>query len=144
MLERSISAAAVAAWIAIMAQTASAGNQLTVAIGDGDAVSYHSGMRLTGKARFNYFYNEAIWYFSSEKNRNKFKADPEAFAPAYDGHCAWAASQGDKAPGDPTVWSVVDGTRYMHVHPRAQRFWSADIPTCSADGNENWPRIHHI
>ena len=121
---------------------ASAGNQLAVAIGGYDTVSYHTGTPSQGEARFNHFYNGAIWYFASEENRNTFKADPAKYAPAYDGYCSWAASQGYKAPGDPTVYQVVDGTLYVQVHPRAQELWEADIPKHIADGNENWPRIH--
>ena len=121
---------------------ASAGNQLAVAIGGFDTVSYHQGEPSQGEARFNHFWNGAIWYFSSEENRNTFKADPAKFAPAYDGYCSWAASQGYKAPGDPTVYQVVDGTLYVQVHPRAQELWEADIPKHIADGNENWSRIH--
>lgn len=142
MIKKTISAAALAAGLAIFAQSATAGNQLAVAIGGYDTVSYHDGTPLQGEARFNYFYNGAIWYFSSEDNRDKFKADPVAFAPAYDGYCSWAASQGYKAPGDPMVWNVVDGTLYVQVHPRAQELWSEDIPTYIAAGDENWPRIH--
>jgi len=142
MIKKTISAAALAAGLAIFAQSATAGNQLAVAIGGYDTVSYHDGAPLQGEARFNHFYNGAIWYFSSEANRDKFKADPASFAPAYDGYCSWAASQGYKAPGDPMVWDVVDGTLYVQVHPRAQELWSADIPTYIAAGNENWPRIH--
>ncbi|MEM8655073.1 MAG: YHS domain-containing (seleno)protein [Pseudomonadota bacterium] len=73
-----------------------------------------------GEARFNHFHNGAIWYFANEENRDRFKADPLAYAPAFDGYCSWAASQGYKAPGDPNVWQVVDGTLYVQVHPRAQ------------------------
>ena len=142
MLKKFLLALGLAAGFALTAQSAAAGNQLAVAIGGYDTVSYHDGTPMPGEARFNAFYNGAVWYFSSEENRDKFKADPAAFAPAYDGHCSWAASQGYKAPGDPNVWQVVDGTLYVQVHPRAQTLWQEDIPMYIAAGDENWPRIH--
>ena len=142
MLRKSLLALGLAAGVALTAQTAMAGNQLAVAIGGYDTVSYHSGTPTQGEARFNHFWNGAVWYFSSEENRDAFKADPASYAPAYDGYCSWAASQGYKAPGDPTVWQVVDGTLYVQVHPRAQTLWQEDIPMYITAGDENWPRIH--
>ena len=142
MLKKTLLALGLAAGFALSAQAAVAGNQLAVAIGGYDTVSYHDGAPLQGEARFNAFHNGAVWYFSSEENRDKFKADPVAFAPAFDGYCSWAASQGYKAPGDPNVWQVVDGTLYVQVHPRAQTLWQEDIPTYIAAGDENWSRIH--
>ena len=121
---------------------AQAGNQLAVAIGGFDAVSYQSGEPERGEARFNHFWNGAVWFFSDEANRDAFREDPAAFAPAYDGYCAWAASQGYVAPGDPLIYEVVDGQLYLQVHARAQELWQADIPAHIAQGEENWPRIN--
>ena len=142
MFKTTLAAVGLAAGLTLSAMTVQAGNQLAVAIGGYDTVSYHDGTPLMGEARFNAFHNGAVWYFSSEENRDKFKADPTAFAPAYDGYCSWAASQGYKAPGDPNVWQVVDGTLYVQVHPRAQGLWQEDIPMYIQAGNQNWPRIH--
>ncbi len=119
-----------------------AGNQLAVAIAGYDPVSYFDGEPAPGEARFNHFWNGAIWYFSSEANRDAFAADPARYAPAYDGYCSWAASQGYKAPGDPLVYAVEDGRLFLQVHPRAQELWEADVPTYIQQGDENWPRIH--
>ncbi len=133
----------VAAGIAALTQTtALAGNQLATAIGGYDAVSYRSGEPARGEARYNHFWNGAVWYFSSVENRDAFKADPASYAPAFDGYCAWAASQGYKAPGDPLVYEVVDDRLFLQVHPRAKELWEADIPAHITQGDENWPRIH--
>ncbi len=142
MIRKALAVSGLVAGLAIGAQTASAGNQLAVALGGYDTVSYHNGTPQAGEARINHFWNGAIWYFTSEENRDQFAADPASFAPAYDGYCSWAASQGYKAPGDPNVWEIVDGTLYVQVHPRAQELWQADIPAHIVAGDENWPRIH--
>ncbi len=142
ILKKMLAILGVAVAMAFGAQNAQAGNQLAVALSGYDTVSYHDGTPVEGEARLNHFHNGAIWYFASEENRDKFKADPAKYAPAYDGYCSWAASQGYKAPGDPQVWQVVDGTLYVQVHPRAQELWSEDIPGYITAGNENWPRIH--
>ncbi len=137
-----ILAALAGAALALAAGLAQAGNQLAVAIGGYDAVSYQSGEPARGEARFNHFWNGAVWYFASEESRNTFRETPERFAPPFDGYCAFAASRGYKAPGDPLVYAVEDGTLYLQVHPRAQELWEQDIPGNIAKGEENWPRIH--
>ncbi|MEM7490029.1 MAG: YHS domain-containing (seleno)protein [Pseudomonadota bacterium] len=117
-------------------------NTLATAIGGYDAVSYfEDGAPAQGKARFHHFWNGAVWFFSSEENRDTFAADPEAYAPQYDGYCAWAASQNYKRPGDPNVWQIVDEKLYLKVHEGAQENWRADIPTHIEQGDENWVRI---
>ncbi|MCR9072482.1 MAG: YHS domain protein [Alphaproteobacteria bacterium] len=121
---------------------ANATNQLATAIGGYDAVSYfNEGKATQGAARYHVFWNGAVWFFSNEQNRDAFAATPSAFAPQYDGYCAWAASQNYKRPGDPNVWQVVDGKLYLKVHEGAQKKWRADIPTHIADGDQNWVRI---
>lgn len=121
---------------------AHAGNQLATALGGFDTVSYFTeGGPVPGRAKFHHFWNGAVWYFSSEENRDKFVADPTAYAPQYDGYCAWAASQNYKRPGDPQVWQIEDGKLYVKVHEGAQEKWRADIPTHISQGNDNWVRI---
>jgi YHS domain-containing protein len=119
-----------------------AGNQLAVAAGGYDVVSYFEGEPTRGEARRNVFYNGAIWYFSSDENRDAFAENPAAYAPQYDGYCSWAASQGYKAPGDPLVYAVEEGKLYLQVHSRAQELWKGDVAGNIKKGDENWPRIH--
>ncbi|MGF1502729.1 MAG: YHS domain-containing (seleno)protein [Paracoccaceae bacterium] len=137
-----IAAMLLAAGLFVSFAPVQAGNQLAVAIGGYDAVSYQGGEPARGEARFNHFWNGAVWYFASEANRNAFRDDPEAFAPQFDGYCAWAASQGYKAPGDPLVYAVEGDKLYLQVHPRAQTLWEEDRTGNIAKGEENWPRIH--
>ena len=141
-MKKLLAALSIAFGLLVSALPATAGNQLAIALSGYDTVSYHQGEPQMGEARINHFHNGAIWYFTSTENRDMFAANPEQYAPAYDGYCSWAASQGYKAPGDPTVWQVVDGTLYVQVHPRAQTLWQEDIPMYIAAGDENWPRIH--
>ena len=116
---------------------ANATNQLATAISGHDAVAYFKdGAPEPGKARFHHFWNGAVWFFSSEENRDTFSADPTAYAPQYDGYCAWAASQNYKRPGDPNVWQIVDGNLYLMVHEGAREKWRADIPKHIAQGRE--------
>ena len=127
---------------AIVSLPAQAGNTLSTALGGHDTVAYFTeGKPVIGQAKFHHFWNGAVWYFSSEENRDKFADEPTAYAPQYDGYCAWAASQNYKRPGDPNVWQIVDNKLYVKVHAGAQEKWRADIPKHIADGDANWKRI---
>lgn len=121
---------------------ANASNQLSTAIGGYDSVAYFTeGQPVQGRAKFHHFWNGALWYFSSEANRDAFAANPTAYAPQYDGYCAWAASQNYKRPGDPQVWQIENGKLYMKVHEGAQKKWRANIPQHISQGDGNWVRI---
>jgi len=138
-----LQALVLAAALALAAPLAHAGNQLPVAVGGYDVVSYHTEESpVRGHARFNHFWNGAVWFFSSQENRAAFAENPEAYAPAFDGYCAFAAALNYAAPGDPLVYTVHDGALYLNVSERAQELWSEDIPGNIEKAQQNWPRIH--
>ncbi|MEM1385145.1 MAG: YHS domain-containing (seleno)protein [Pseudomonadota bacterium] len=141
MFKKFLAAAAVVL-TTVASVPANATNTLATAIGGHDAVAYFTdGGPVLGKARYHHFWNGAVWFFSSEENRDTFAAEPTAYAPQYDGYCAWAASQNYKRPGDPNVWQITDGKLYLKVHEGAQKKWRADIPKHIADGDANWVQI---
>ncbi len=58
----------------------------SVAIKGYDAVAYHTeSQALKGKSEYSYEWNDAIWHFSSARNRELFATDPERYAPQYGG-----------------------------------------------------------
>ncbi len=143
---KNLAIAAVIAVTGLASGAAHATNQLAVAIGGHDTVAYFKeGKATIGQAKFHHFWNGAVWFFSSEANRDAFAADPVSYAPAtapkYDGYCAWAASQNYKRPGDPNVWQIVDDRLYLFVHEGARKKWQADIAKHIAQADENWVRI---
>ena len=126
----------------LFATASNATNQLATAIGGYDAVSYFKDSGpVPGAARYHHFWNGAVWFCSSEENRDAFAANPTDYAPQYDGYCAWAASQNYKRPGDPDVWQIEDGKLYIMVHEGAKARWQENIPTYIVAGDENWIRI---
>jgi len=113
-----------------------------LAVGGYDPVAYFaSGKPVEGKKAFEYKYNNATWRFASAENLAAFKASPDKYAPQYGGYCAWAASQGKTAPGDPKLWKVVNGKLYLNYNTDVQKKWEADIPGLIAKGDANWPAI---
>ena len=135
-------AAAITAGTAF-ALPAAAGPQYVVALGGYDAVAYFTdGAPAPGTVTISHHWNGANWLFTSAENRDQFAADPEAYAPQFDGYCAYAAALGYIAPGDPTVWAVVDDRLYLNVHERAAELWEQDREANIATAEENWPRLN--
>lgn len=115
----------------------------TVAISGYDPVSYFrgSGIPETGDARYVVNWNGADWRFANQANADAFKANPVAFAPQYGGHCAWAMSRGSLAPGDPTLYKVVDGKLYLNFNAQVQQTWLGDVAGFIAKSDPAWQQI---
>ncbi|MBL9045886.1 MAG: hypothetical protein JNK34_01015 [Tabrizicola sp.] len=96
---------------------------------------------LAGSAVITAEYNGATFAFATEANRDKFLADPAAFVPQYDGHCAYGVAQGGKVPGNPTLWRIVDGKLYLNITKNVVGFWEEDIPGNLKKSEKNWGGI---
>ncbi|MGQ0590809.1 MAG: YHS domain-containing (seleno)protein [Sphingosinicella sp.] len=137
-----IALAAPATAVAAVPAPAVSATQEGVAIGGYDAVAYFSeGRPVRGSAEFAHRWNGAEWRFASAAARDRFAADPESYAPAFGGYCAWAVSQNYLAPGDPLVWRIVDGRLYLNFNARAKELWEADLAGAIARGMRNWPSV---
>ncbi|MDG1066989.1 MAG: YHS domain-containing (seleno)protein [Sulfitobacter sp.] len=86
-------------------------------------------------------YNGATFAFSSEANRDLFTANPAKYAPQYDGHCAYGVAKGGKAPGNPTLWRIVDDKLFLNITKNVVGFWEEDIPANLNKSTANWPSL---
>lgn len=112
------------------------------ALGGYDAVAYHTtGEAVRGSESITLSYQGATWRFASAENRSLFEANPDAYAPEYGGHCAWAAAQGYLAQGDPQVWRIVDGRLFLNASQGINRRWLRDIPGFISQADANWPGL---
>jgi len=107
-----------------------------------DPVAYFkTGKPLKGNPAQALSWNGATWHFASADNKAAFEANPQAFAPQFGGHCAWAVSQGYTAKGDPSTWRIVDGKLYLNYNASVQKTWEKDIPGHISKGIQNWPVV---
>jgi YHS domain-containing protein len=107
-----------------------------------DVVAYFTmGKPVKGKAEFSTSWKGATWEFSSAENLEKFKANPEAYAPQYGGYCAYGVSKGGLVKGEPDQWTIVDGKLYLNYSAGVQKTWSKDIPGFIATADKKWPNI---
>jgi YHS domain-containing protein len=127
----------------LLTASAEAGPQFVVALSGYDSVAYHTKSKdVAGQNEHTFHWNGAIWLFSSEANRDTFAANPGAYAPQYDGYCAYATANGYKALGSPAAWKVVDGRLYLNFNDREKELWIEDIPGQIAAADKNWPKLN--
>lgn len=114
-----------------------------VAIGGTDPVAYFTQAKpVQGSAEFAAEFQGATWHFSSAENRETFLANPEKYAPAYGGYCAYALSLGTyKVETDPKAWSIVDGRLYLNKTPVVRSIWETDIPGNILKSEGNWATL---
>ena len=85
-----------------------------VALKGYDPVSYFTdGKPEQGSAEFSFAFDDTTYWFKSAEHRAKFAADPEHYAPQFDGFCAVQLSRGRKVEADPEAWTITNGKLYV-------------------------------
>lgn len=98
------------------------------AVSGHDPVAYFSGTATPGNPQISVVHEGAKYLFSSVENRDAFLANPAKFLPQFGGHCAWAASEGRKAGGNPKIFRVDDGKLFLNCSAEAEAKWLAGLP----------------
>ena len=112
--------------------------------GSFDVVSFHQGLPVKGDIKITADWNGAQWRFANEANRDLFLSDPEKYAPAYGGYCAFGTAMGFKFDGDPTYWKIVDNQLYLNLSQDIQARWEGDIPGFVQSADTNWEDIADV
>ena len=138
-------AAALALSLAWSLSAAAEGRVFTrdgLAIGGTDPVAYFTqGEPVEGSPEHQLEWRNATWHFASAEHRQRFEANPEAYAPQYGGWCAWAAARGEAASTVPEAWKIVDDKLYLNYSRWIQWRWERDIPGYIEAADEHWPDI---
>ncbi len=115
------------------------------AAGGADVVAYFSldpgDDAVIGSEQYSYEWRGAAWLFASQENLEKFRRNPEKYAPAYGGYCAWAMAKSDLAPIDPDMWAIEDGTLYLNYNRRTQNDWLSDRAELIENADAEWPVV---
>jgi len=90
-----------------------------------DPVSYFDGTPKEGKAGIDFTDKGIVYQFSSTTNRERFKAAPAMYEPAYGGWCAFAmGDSGEKVKIDPETYKIQGGKLYLFYN-----FWGNNTLT---------------
>ena len=116
-----------------------------VAIKGYDTVAFFTQKKaVQGSPEFTYEWGGAKWLFVNDENLQKFKQNPEQWAPQYGGHCALGMAEGyiSKKPtsGD---FEVMDGKLYLFpagdYRGSAYSAWRRYAKFNIVAGDKNWP-----
>lgn len=88
----------------------------TVIAGYGyDPVAYYTkGRAIKGKEKFVTEFDGVLWRFESALHQKMFEEVPPRYVPAYGGNCALAVTNGDLAPANPKLWSILDNRLFLN------------------------------
>ena len=106
-----------------------------------DVISFHQGSPTKGDVKITADHKGAQWRFISEANRDLFLEDPEKYAPAYGGYCAWAIANNKLAKGSPKHWSIVDEILYLNFNKSIKNKWLVDTEGFIEKADARWPTI---
>ena len=110
-----------------------------------DPVSYFTiSTPKMGNASYTATYKGGIYQFSSEENRDMFKASPAKYAPQYGGYCAFGVAMEKKFDTDPLAWKIVDNKLYLNLNKDVQTKWLTDVPGYLDLSNDNWGDIKNV
>ncbi|WP_341936416.1 YHS domain-containing (seleno)protein [Marinimicrobium sp. C2-29] len=111
-----------------------------VAIEGYDVVSYFTeGRPAKGSPRYSHEWHGVEWHFASEEHLTMFRKNPERYAPAYGGHCAYGVYVGKKLAASPYFWTIHEGRLYLNLNEEVQESWRGDLAANVETANDNWP-----
>ena len=110
-----------------------------------DPVAYFTdGKPTRGLPEFEFQWDGHRYHFASAEHRDLFKADPERYAPQYDGYCAMGAAwekDAHKDVPDPNSWAIVEGKLYLTHSPKAFARWRENIKENISRADRNWTEL---
>jgi enamine deaminase RidA (YjgF/YER057c/UK114 family) len=120
-------------------------DEARIAINGYDPVAYFTdGAPVRGTSDFEHVWHNARWYFANAAHRDLFIADPEHYAPQYDGFCAMGASLdkgAHKDTVDPQAWSIINGKLYLTHTVRALDRWRQNTADNIQRADEKWAAV---
>jgi YHS domain-containing protein len=94
-----------------------------------------------GVPQFTAAFDDTTYWFKNAEHRTLFVANPDRYAPQFEGFCAVTVSRGGKYEADPTAWQIADGKLYVFGAKDAQHYFSGHETTVIAKANANWPHL---
>ena len=126
-----------------VAQTATSSSGARIALEGYDPLSYFDpGRPEKGSSKFQFAFDDAVYWFKSADHRAKFAADPERYAPQYGGYCAVALAGGEKVEADPHAWSISNGKLYVFGAKEGVTEFNKDRAGIVSQANSNWQTLH--
>jgi YHS domain-containing protein len=113
-----------------------------VALKGYDPVAYFTeGHPDKGMPEFVASYDGVTYWFKNANDRALFVADPDRYAPQYDGYCAVTVSRGGKYEADPEAWQIADGKLYVFGAKDLVGYFRQHATSVIANADARWPGL---
>ena len=113
-----------------------------VALDGYDPVAYfESGEAYMSDGTYHFNYKNTEWFFKSQEHLDRFKANPEAFMPAFSGFCAYELAYGYLVESDPRYWHIYNKKLYFFSSMDAKTAWYRDISFMISESTKAWKRM---
>lgn len=120
----------------LSAQDSDRANLPRLALKGYDPVAYFTeGRPVLGKEEFEHTWDEVRYRFASDRHMSMFRADPDRYAPQYEGSCAGAMSFGLKIEANPENWLIADGRLFVFAGDQKRTTFASDQVTAA---DKNW------
>jgi len=111
-----------------------------------DPVAYFTQNRaVKGSKDMALIYQGIVYHFSSQSNKDAFKATPAKYEPEYGGWCAYAmGKKAEKVPVDPETFKILNGKLYLFYNrflTNTLTDWNKDEAVLKKNADTNWPAI---
>ncbi|MDH3727268.1 MAG: YHS domain-containing protein [Myxococcales bacterium] len=107
-----------------------------------DAVAYFTEKKpVKGDKRFLFRWRDADWSFASADNLERFREDPDRYAPQFGGYCAYGMSKGSYGSTDPNAWTIHEGKLYLNYSTGVRETWGKDIDRNIKRAEDHWRRL---
>ncbi len=111
-----------------------------------DLVEYFNNKAVKGNSKISITYDGVLYKFSSSKNLESFKSDPERYLPQYGGWCAYAmGAKADKVSVNPETFEIRDGKLYLFYDAffnNTLKSWKSEGPEkLKAQADKNWEKL---
>jgi len=83
----------------------------------------------------------AIYFFASKEHRDRFKADPAKYVPAFGGYCAYGVSRNKLVEIDVDAFQIVDGKLLLQYSKGVLNDFNQDAKGNLAKADANWPGL---
>lgn len=124
------------------AEAASPVVEKRLALSGYDPVSYFTeGHPEKGSAEYQAAFDDATYWFKNAEHRAMFVADPDHYAPQFDGYCTIMVSRGVKQEADPEAWAIADGKLYVFAMKQGMPLFEQQTASITEKADANWPEL---
>lgn len=113
-----------------------------LALGGHDPVSYFSQGAVSGQPQWTAVHAGHSYRFESRRHRDRFLEQPDRYAPAYGGYCAYGVRMGKLLAVDYDAYEIVDGRLFLLLNRATQELWREQQQQNIAVADRLWPELN--